>query len=48
MLLIDQSEIEFVAVASPVRLLLDQYPQQTLDGIVQEIARVDLKIARGS
>ncbi|MGE3410062.1 MAG: efflux RND transporter periplasmic adaptor subunit, partial [Pirellulales bacterium] len=44
-LLVDQADVEFVAPGQPVRLLMDQYPQQTLYGTVRDLARIDLKVA---
>lgn len=42
-LVIHQEEVEFIKTGQPVRILLDEYPGQLLNGTIQEIAEIDIE-----
>ena len=44
MLLINQTDIEFVTLDQPVRILLDELPHRILNGAIREIAKIDLQL----
>lgn len=44
-LVIDQSDIEFVRQDQTVQIKLDEYPTRTIRGKINEIAKIDLKVA---
>jgi len=41
-LIVNQEDVEFVEPGQSVRILLDEYPNQILTGLVQEIAEIDI------
>jgi putative peptide zinc metalloprotease protein len=43
LLVIDQSDVEFVAPGQKVRIQLDQAPGTILEGTIEEVAEIDLK-----
>ena len=43
-LIIDQSDLEFVDVGQQVEIKFDEYPMKTAYGTVEEIAKTDLKV----
>ncbi len=44
-LVIDQGQIEFVQVGQEVEIKLDEYPSETWSGRIDEVARIDVKVA---
>lgn len=44
LLVVDQGDVEFVAVGQPVRIQLDQSPGTILEGTVRDLAEIDLQV----